>query len=68
MTAKIIDFKSHQDRKINQEIEDQLDVLFEGDDGMSGVTLVANFEELEGVKIILHFDNLEEEEENGRST
>lgn len=73
MTAKIIDFKTFHERKINQEIEDHMDMLLDGDmeivfepeDGLNGTTFVANFEELEGVRIILHFDDVEDEEENG---
>ena len=64
MTAKIIDFETKYIEKLQNELEAEADILFEGEGLMEGAQFIAELKDCKGVRIFLAFDDEDEEEPN----
>ena len=63
MSADIIDLKPHLRRKVEEQLEKEADILFEGEGIMDGVEFVSHLKHM-GMEIFIVFDD-EEDEEDG---
>lgn len=63
MSADIIDLKPHLQRKIEEQLEKEAEILFEGEGIMDGVEFVSHLKDM-GMEIFIVFDD-EEDEEDG---
>lgn len=64
MSADIIDLKPHLRRKVEEQLEKEADILFEGEGIMDGVEFVSHLKDM-GMEIFIVFDDEEDEEEDG---
>ena len=56
MTAKIIDFKPHLNKKIEEQLEKESEILFEGEGIMDGVEFMSYLKD-EGVQVFVVMDD-----------
>ena len=56
MTAKIIDFKPHLNKKIEEQLEKEAEILFEGEGIMDGVEFMSYLKD-EGVQVFVVMDD-----------
>ncbi len=61
MTAKIIDFKPHLRKKIEDQLEKEADILFEGEGIMEGAEFMSHLKDA-GMQVFVVFDEIDEEE------
>ncbi len=56
MTAKIIDFKPHLNKKIEKQLEKEAEIIFEGEGIMDGVEFMSYLKD-EGVQVFVVMDD-----------
>mgnify|MGYP003116714145 CR=1 FL=1 len=56
MTGKIINFEEKYMEKLQKEVEEEAEIIFDGEGGMEGAAFVAELKDVKGVRIFLAFD------------
>jgi len=64
MTGKIINFEEKYMEKLQKEVEEESEIIFDGEGGMEGAAFVAELKDVKGVRIFLAFDKEDDDDDD----